>query len=65
MVKDSAIVVDGGYSKVAGKVVGDTVAEDMTAKASFFVPAVGGVGPMTVAMLLVNTVKSFERSIKR
>jgi methylenetetrahydrofolate dehydrogenase (NADP+) / methenyltetrahydrofolate cyclohydrolase len=56
MVKPGAIVIDIGTNKVEGKTVGD-VAPEVAEKASFMTPVPGGVGPMTVAMLLKNTVE--------
>jgi methylenetetrahydrofolate dehydrogenase (NADP+)/methenyltetrahydrofolate cyclohydrolase len=56
MVKDGAIVIDVGTSKQNGKLVGDVDYEEIIKKASFVTPVPGGVGPMTIAMLLKNTV---------
>ena len=56
MVKDGAIVVDIGINKVNGKIVGDVDFEGVAQKASFITPVPGGVGPMTIAMLLKNTI---------
>ncbi len=55
MVKDNAVVIDVGIDKVNGKIVGDA-AYDVREKASYLTPVPGGVGPMTVAILLRNTV---------
>lgn len=57
MVRDGATVVDVGINRVEGKVVGD-VAEDVRDKAGFLTPVPGGVGPMTIASLLRNTVRA-------
>jgi methylenetetrahydrofolate dehydrogenase (NADP+)/methenyltetrahydrofolate cyclohydrolase len=57
MVRDGATVVDVGINRVEGKVVGD-VAEDVRGKAGLLTPVPGGVGPMTIASLLRNTVKA-------
>ena len=58
MVKEGAIIVDIGINKTAeGKIVGD-VNEKVAQKASYMTPVPGGVGPMTIAMLLQNTLKS-------
>jgi methylenetetrahydrofolate dehydrogenase (NADP+) / methenyltetrahydrofolate cyclohydrolase len=57
MVREGAIVVDVGINRVEGKVVGD-VAEDVGGKAGLLTPVPGGVGPMTIASLLRNTVKA-------
>ena len=56
MVKEGAIVVDIGINKVNGKIVGDVDFEGVAQKASFITPVPGGVGPMTIAMLLKNTI---------
>ncbi|MFA6131495.1 MAG: bifunctional 5,10-methylenetetrahydrofolate dehydrogenase/5,10-methenyltetrahydrofolate cyclohydrolase [Patescibacteria group bacterium] len=54
MVKDGVVVIDIGTSKVEKKVVGDIERASVEAKASWLTPVPGGVGPMTVAMLLQN-----------
>ncbi len=56
MVKEGATVIDVGTNKVNGKTVGDVDFEAVCQKASFVTPVPGGVGPMTIAMLLRNTV---------
>jgi len=59
MVKDGAIVVDIGINKTEdGKLVGDVDFENVSKKASYITPVPGGVGPMTIAMLLKNTIKA-------
>ena len=56
MVKQGAIVVDIGINKLAdGKIVGDVAFDSVSQKCSFITPVPGGVGPMTIAMLLENT----------
>jgi methylenetetrahydrofolate dehydrogenase (NADP+)/methenyltetrahydrofolate cyclohydrolase len=57
MVKPGATVIDVGINRVDGKLVGD-VAEDVRSTASFVTPVPGGVGPMTIASLLRNTVRA-------
>jgi methylenetetrahydrofolate dehydrogenase (NADP+)/methenyltetrahydrofolate cyclohydrolase len=57
MVKPGAAVVDVGINRVEGKLAGD-VADDVREIAGLFTPVPGGVGPMTIAMLLRNTVKA-------
>jgi methylenetetrahydrofolate dehydrogenase (NADP+)/methenyltetrahydrofolate cyclohydrolase len=57
MVKPGATVVDVGINRVDGRLVGD-VAEDAREVAGLLTPVPGGVGPMTIAMLLVNTVRA-------
>ena len=54
-IKDGAIVIDIGINKVNGKIVGDVDFENVAKKASFITPVPGGAGPMTIAMLLKNT----------
>ena len=55
MIKNGAIVIDIGINKVDGKIKGDVDFEAVAKKASFITPVPGGVGPMTIAMLLKNT----------
>lgn len=62
-VKEGAIVIDAGFSKVDGKSVGDVDYEKVAPKCSFITPVPGGVGPMTIYGILENTVKAAERSI--
>lgn len=59
MVKDGAIVVDIGINRLdSGKLVGDVDYEKVAPKCSYITPVPGGVGPMTIAMLLKNTIKA-------
>lgn len=59
MVKEGAVVVDIGINVLPdGRVVGDVDFKEVSKKASFITPVPGGVGPVTIAMLLENTVKS-------
>jgi methylenetetrahydrofolate dehydrogenase (NADP+)/methenyltetrahydrofolate cyclohydrolase len=58
MVKDGAIVIDIGINRVGSKLVGDVSFEEVRSKVSYITPVPGGVGPMTIAMLLKNTVKA-------
>lgn len=59
MVKDDVIVVDIGVNRLeSGKLVGDVDFENVSAKCSYITPSPGGVGPMTIAMLLKNTIKA-------
>ena len=61
MVKDEVIILDVGINKLENlKIVGDVDFENVSKKASFITPVPGGVGPMTIAMLLENTIKSAE-----
>ncbi|SNR58511.1 bifunctional methylenetetrahydrofolate dehydrogenase/methenyltetrahydrofolate cyclohydrolase FolD [Desulfurobacterium atlanticum] len=61
MVKEGAVVIDIGISRVNGKIVGDVDFEKVKGKVSAITPVPGGVGPMTIAMLMYNTVKAFKR----
>lgn len=56
MIKNGAVVIDVAITKKDGKLVGDMDYQDIIEKASYATPVPGGVGPMTVAMLLKNTV---------
>ena len=55
MVKDGAVVIDVGINREDGKLKGDVDFDGVKEKASFITPVPGGVGPMTIAMLLANT----------
>ncbi|MBA3239421.1 MAG: bifunctional methylenetetrahydrofolate dehydrogenase/methenyltetrahydrofolate cyclohydrolase FolD [Parachlamydiaceae bacterium] len=68
MVKEGAVVIDVGINKIEDrssakgyKIVGDVDFENVKKKCSFITPVPGGVGPMTIAMLLKNTLQSYER----
>jgi methylenetetrahydrofolate dehydrogenase (NADP+)/methenyltetrahydrofolate cyclohydrolase len=62
MVKTGAVVIDVGINRLPnGQLVGDADFEGLQGKASYITPVPGGVGPMTVTMLLANTVASAER----
>ncbi|MCQ2586137.1 MAG: bifunctional methylenetetrahydrofolate dehydrogenase/methenyltetrahydrofolate cyclohydrolase FolD [Treponema sp.] len=67
MVKDGAVVIDVGVNRIPDstkksgfRLVGDVDFENIKEKASFITPVPGGVGPMTIAMLMVNTLESAE-----
>jgi methylenetetrahydrofolate dehydrogenase (NADP+) / methenyltetrahydrofolate cyclohydrolase len=62
MIKKGAVVVDAGVCFVNGKMYGDIHFDSVAAKASLVTPTPGGVGPLTVAKLLENTVKVAELS---
>ncbi len=63
MVRTGAVVIDVGINRLPnGKLVGDVDFEGVRQKASYITPVPGGVGPMTVTMLLVNTISSAERT---
>lgn len=63
MVKTGAVVIDVGINRLSdGRIVGDVDFEGVKKKASYITPVPGGVGPMTVTMLLYNTIESAERA---
>jgi methylenetetrahydrofolate dehydrogenase (NADP+)/methenyltetrahydrofolate cyclohydrolase len=64
MIKEGTVVIDVGVNRLAdGRLVGDVVFDEVARKASLITPVPGGVGPMTVAMLLKNTVDAYRRAI--
>jgi methylenetetrahydrofolate dehydrogenase (NADP+)/methenyltetrahydrofolate cyclohydrolase len=66
MVRTGAVVIDVGINRLPdGRLVGDVDFEGVRHKASAITPVPGGVGPMTVTMLLVNTIESAERTARR
>ncbi|MCF6172525.1 MAG: bifunctional methylenetetrahydrofolate dehydrogenase/methenyltetrahydrofolate cyclohydrolase FolD [Campylobacteraceae bacterium] len=66
MIKDDAIVIDIGINRLkTGKLVGDVDFENVAPKCSFITPVPGGVGPMTIAMLLANTLKAAKNRIAK
>lgn len=62
MVKEGAVVVDVGMNRDEGKLYGDVDFESVSQKSSYITPVPGGVGPMTVTMLMFNTVVAAFRS---
>ncbi len=62
MVKEGVIIVDIGINFVDGKLVGDVDFEEVKNKCSFITPVPGGVGPMTIAMLMEQTVEAWEKN---
>ena len=64
MVKQGAVVIDVGINRVDGKIVGDVDFENVKEVAGFITPVPGGVGPMTIAMLMENTLKAMELAKK-
>ncbi len=66
MIKDGAVVIDIGINRLeSGKLVGDVDFEKVAPKCSFITPVPGGVGPMTIAMLLENTLKAAKNRNKK
>ncbi|MDR2789588.1 MAG: bifunctional methylenetetrahydrofolate dehydrogenase/methenyltetrahydrofolate cyclohydrolase FolD [Campylobacteraceae bacterium] len=65
MIKECAIVIDIGINHLEnGKLVGDVDFENAASKCSFITPVPGGVGPMTIAMLLENTIKAAKNRVR-
>ena len=66
MVKDGAIIIDIGINRAEnGKLVGDVDFENVSKKCSYITPVPGGVGPMTISMLLSNTLKAAKINAKK
>lgn len=66
MVKTGAVVIDVGINRLTdGRLIGDVDYAGVVEKASYITPVPGGVGPMTVTMLLVNTIQSAEHALAR
>ena len=66
MVKPGAAVIDVGMNRNAeGKLCGDVDTEEVAKVAGYISPVPGGVGPMTIAMLLSNTVEAYERRLQK
>lgn len=64
-IKEGAIVIDVGINRLeSGKVVGDVAFEEASKKATYITPVPGGVGPMTITMLLYNTLLSARKRAK-
>ncbi|MBN1333207.1 MAG: bifunctional methylenetetrahydrofolate dehydrogenase/methenyltetrahydrofolate cyclohydrolase, partial [Synergistales bacterium] len=60
MVKEGSVIVDVGINRLEEGLVGDVDFEGVKDKASWITPVPGGVGPMTIAMLLFNTMEAFR-----
>lgn len=65
MVKDGAVVLDAGINRVDGKIYGDAAFEEISKKTAYITPVPGGVGPMTITMLMYNTYLAGMRKIKK
>lgn len=65
MVKEGAVVVDVGINRVDGKLCGDVDFEPVSRKVAWITPVPGGVGKMTIAMLMDNTVAAAERAFAK
>ena len=59
-IKENVIVIDVGINKVGEKIIGDVNFEELKSKAKAITPVPGGVGPMTIACLLKNTLECFK-----
>ncbi|MCQ2583479.1 MAG: bifunctional 5,10-methylene-tetrahydrofolate dehydrogenase/5,10-methylene-tetrahydrofolate cyclohydrolase [Treponema sp.] len=71
MVKDGAVVIDVGVNRIPDaskksgfRLIGDCDFDDLVGKTSFITPVPGGVGPMTIAMLMQNTLESAQRKLR-
>jgi methylenetetrahydrofolate dehydrogenase (NADP+)/methenyltetrahydrofolate cyclohydrolase len=65
MVKEDAIVIDVGINKEDNKLYGDVDFDKVKAKAKKITPVPGGVGPMTVAMLMTNVITAYQKQQKK
>jgi len=63
MVKKGAVVIDVGINRVDGKLIGDVEFDPVAEKAAYITPVPGGVGPMTIALLMENTLKAFKATL--
>ena len=63
-IKKDAIVIDVGINKTEKGIIGDVAFEEVSKVAKALTPVPGGVGPMTIACLLKNTIDCFKRSLK-
>jgi len=64
-IKGGAIVIDVGINRVEGKIVGDVEFEEAQKRASYITPVPGGVGPLTVTMLMKNLIEAFKLQNKQ
>ncbi|MGB4419256.1 MAG: bifunctional 5,10-methylene-tetrahydrofolate dehydrogenase/5,10-methylene-tetrahydrofolate cyclohydrolase, partial [Bacillota bacterium] len=65
-VKEGAVVIDVGINRVGEKkVVGDVAFDEVKDKAAYITPVPGGVGPMTITMLLYNTLLSAQKRVSK
>jgi methylenetetrahydrofolate dehydrogenase (NADP+) / methenyltetrahydrofolate cyclohydrolase len=63
MVREGATVIDVGINRVDGKLTGDVDFDSVAEKAEFITPVPGGVGPMTIALLMENTLKACKKTL--
>lgn len=59
-IKEGAVVIDVGITRLDGKLFGDVDFDNVCKKASYITPVPGGIGPMTIAMLINNTIKAYS-----
>jgi len=64
MVKENAVVIDVGINRTSEGIVGDVAFEEVEKKVSYITPVPGGVGPMTIAMLMNNVIKA-AKNVKK
>ena len=63
MVKKNSVIIDVGINRDDnGKIIGDVDFENVSKKSSYITPVPGGVGPMTIAMLMNNVIKAAENA---
>ena len=60
-IKEGAVVVDVGINNIGGKIVGDVNFNEVRERASMITPVPGGVGPVTVAILMRNVLRAFKK----
>lgn len=65
MIKEGAVVIDVGINRTDEGIFGDVDFENVKQKASFITPVPGGVGPMTVAMLMTNIIKATKQNMEK
>jgi methylenetetrahydrofolate dehydrogenase (NADP+)/methenyltetrahydrofolate cyclohydrolase len=63
LIKEGVIIIDVGISRIEGKIYGDVNFEQVLPKVSKITPVPGGVGPMTVHMLMENTYNAYRKII--
>ncbi|HOW34889.1 MAG TPA: bifunctional 5,10-methylenetetrahydrofolate dehydrogenase/5,10-methenyltetrahydrofolate cyclohydrolase [Candidatus Omnitrophota bacterium] len=63
-IKENAVVIDVGINRIGKTIVGDVDFESASQKASYITPVPGGVGPLTVVMLMKNTIEAFKLQVK-
>ena len=64
-VKEGAVIIDAGTSRIDGKLCGDADFDDVIDKVKAITPNPGGVGPMTIVSLLQNTVSCYKKILAK